>query len=135
MARPTIGARQDVMLVYRFGPFELDSASGRLFRGRTRVPLSDAQFAILLALVSADGEVVPREALIKAAWGNTAVSETSLAQAIRRLRQVLAELSEGGCYIDTHNNHGYRIAVPIERGPRTDPDMASSDDAEIAFFR
>src|SRR4051812_21807202 len=38
--------------VYRFGPFELDAPRGRLFRGATRVPLSDPQVAILLQLVS-----------------------------------------------------------------------------------
>src|SRR5206468_10287998 len=74
------------IVVHRFGPFELDPANGRLFLGRWRVPLSDTQAAILVQLVSNVGEVVSREALIEAAWGNTAVTENSLRQAIRRLR-------------------------------------------------
>ena len=124
------------MLVYRFESFELDTVSGRLSRARQRVPLSDAQFAILLLLVTSDGEVVLREALNKAAWGNTAVSETSLAQAIRRLRQILGVTRDGTDFIETHNNLGYRFTIPVERGPRRDPDTPpSSADAEIALFR
>ena len=124
------------MLVYRFESFELDTVSRRLFRGRQRLSLSDAQFAILLLLVTSEGEVVPREALNKAGWGNTAVSETSLAQAIRRLRQILGKAADGTDFIETHNNIGYRFTVPVERRPRRDTDTpASSAEAEIALFR
>ena len=76
-------------MVHRFGPFELDPASGRLFRGQQRVPLSDTQSAILVQLVANVGQVVARDALIQAAWGNTAVTENSLGQAIGRLRRAL----------------------------------------------
>ena len=76
-------------VVYRFGPLELDPASGHLSRDGKRLPLSDAQAAILLLLVSSGGEVVARETLNQAAWGDTAVTENSLGQAIRRLRQIL----------------------------------------------
>jgi DNA-binding response OmpR family regulator len=71
-------------VVQCFGPFELDPASGRLFRGRRRVPLSETQAAILVQLVSNVGEVVSREALIEAAWGNTAVTENSLDERVAR---------------------------------------------------
>ena len=58
-------------MVHRFGPFELDPASGRLFRGPRRVPLSDTQAAILVQLVSNVGEVVSREGAHRGGWGNT----------------------------------------------------------------
>src|SRR5213593_4700127 len=106
------------IVVHRFGPFELDSASGRLFRGRRRVPLSDTQAAILVQLVSSVGEVVSREALIEAAWGNTAVTENSLRQAIRRLRQAPGDGRNGAIYIETLRTREFRCVAAVERGER-----------------
>ncbi len=106
------------IVVHRFGPFELDPASGRLFRGPRRVPLSDTQAAILVQLVSNVGEVVSREALIEAAWGNTAVTENSLRQAIRRLRQALGDGRNGAIYIETLRTRAFRFVAAVERGTR-----------------
>ena len=106
------------IVVHRFGPFELDPASGRLFRGRRRVPLSETQSAILVQLVSNVGEVVSPEALIEAAWGNTAVTENSLRQAIRRLRQALGDGRNGAIYIETLRTREFRFVAAVERGER-----------------
>lgn len=121
------------IVVHRFGPFELDPASGRLFRGQQRVPLSDTQSAILVQLVASAGEVVARDALIQTAWGNTAVTENSLGQAIRRLRQALGGGPSGALYIETLTNHGYRFAAEVERAERDAP--AASLEAQIAPYR
>ena len=120
-------------VVHRFGPFELEPASGRLFRGRTRVPLSDTQAAILVQLVSNVGEVVARDALIQAAWGNTAVTPNSLEQTIRRLRQALNGGTNGAVYIETRNSVGYRFAAAVERAERDSP--PASLDEQIAPYR
>src|SRR5881628_2377924 len=121
------------IVVHRFGPFELDPASGRLFRGPRRVPLSDTQAAILVQLVSNVGEVVSREALIEAAWGNTAVTENSLRQAIRRLRQALGDGRNGALYIETLRTRGFRFAAAVQRGER---DAARVPlEAQLAPFR
>lgn len=121
------------MLVYRFGPFEFDPASGCLFRDGKRLLLSDAQAAILGLLIASNGELVAREALIKAAWGNTAISETSLTQAIKRLRETLGPAPDGAPYIQTRNTCGYRFAVAVQTVSRAGrDDLAASLDAELA---
>jgi len=66
------------IVVYRVGPFEFHPATRRLFRGQRQIPLSDAQAAILDRVLSSVGQVVPPDALIHAAWGNTAVNDASL---------------------------------------------------------
>ena len=121
------------IVVHRFGPFELDRASGRLFRGRRRVALSDTQAAILVQLVSNVGEVVSREALIEAAWGNTAVTENSLRQAIRRLRQALGDGRKGAIYIETLRTRGFRFAAAVARGQREAARVPL--EAQLAPFR
>ena len=119
--------------VYRFGPFELDAPRARLFRGQTRVPLPDSQFAILLQLLAHVGEVVSKDALADAAWRGTAVTDNSLDQAISRLRKTLGSGRDRGRYIETVPNHGYRFAAAIERTQRHDADRAS--DGQLALYR
>ena len=63
-------------VVQCFGPFELDPTSGRLFRGQTRVRLSDPQAAILLQLVANAGQVVSKEALVEAGWARSPSATT-----------------------------------------------------------
>src|SRR2546428_14017634 len=65
-------------VVQCFGPFELDPTNGRLFRGQTRVRLSDPQAAILLRLVAHAGQVVSKEALVEAGWGTVAIGGNNL---------------------------------------------------------
>ena len=119
--------------VYRFGPFELDVPRARLFRGQTRVPLPDSQFAILLRLVSHVGEVVAKDALADAAWRGAAVTDNSLDQAISRLRKTLGSGRDRARYIETVPNHGYRFAAAIERTQRHDADSAG--DGQLALYR
>jgi DNA-binding winged helix-turn-helix (wHTH) protein len=119
--------------VYRFGPFELDAARARLFRGAARVPLSDPQAAILLKLIGHVGEVVPKHALADAAWRYTAVADNSLDQAISRLRKTLGRDEDGTRYIETVPNRGYRFGVGTERARRCEPDAPL--DAHLAPFR
>ena len=120
-------------MVFRFGPFEFDSVSGRLFRGSTRLPLSHSQSAILERLLTSAGGVVSREALIETAWGNTAVSDDSLAQAIRRLREALGTGGDSTVYIETVNNEGYQFVASLERA-RCDAAPISLD-AQLAPYR
>lgn len=119
--------------VYRFGPFDLDAARGRLFRGAARVPMSDPQTTILLHLISHVGEVVSKHALANAVWRGAAVTDNSLDQVISRLRKTLGSSQDGTRYIETVPNRGYRFAAPIERAHRHDPDAPL--DAQLAPFR
>ena len=45
---------------YRFGPFELDPAQGRLSRSGSRVKLQDLPLRLLVLLVERQGEIVTR---------------------------------------------------------------------------
>ncbi len=119
--------------VYRFGPFELDSARARLFRGNERVPVSGPQAQILLLLASNSSEVVSKEALANAAWHDVAVTYNSIDQAISRLRKTLGRQDAGAPYIETVPGRGYRFVAPVERAERHDAN--ASLDARLAPFR
>src|SRR5688572_9445205 len=106
------------MVVHRFGPFELDLASGRLFRGDRRVPLSGPQAAILVKLVSHAGEVVPKDALLEAAWGAISVQDNSIDKALSDVRRALGETRIHRTYIETLRHKGYRFAAAVQRTER-----------------
>ncbi len=77
-------------------------------------PLSAAQFRLLVALYRRQGHVVPREALIRAVWGEEAVgiSNQALDALVRRLRDRLAALDPEHPYIVTVRGHGLRLDNP-----------------------
>lgn len=112
--------------IYRFGPFELDSAHRRLRRGNKAVPLPGRQMEVLVRLAAAPGQVVPKEALIEAAWRDTAVTDNSIVQAVRGFRNTLGTQADGAPYIETWSREGYRFVAPVERGQPRQP-FASLD--------
>lgn len=91
----------------------LDEASRRVWvRGVELEPsLSAQQFSLLLFLYQHSGEVVPREDLINAVWGEEAswVTEQAFDALVRRLRERINQLDPGYDYIVTVRGHGLRM--------------------------
>ena len=81
-------------------------------------PLSVPQFRLLEVLYSNYGNVVSRQDLITAIWGNeesAGVSEQALDALIRRLRRRLAEVDMSREYLVTVRGHGLRLENPTAR--------------------
>lgn len=110
--------------VFEFGPFRLDSGRRQLARGRDPIAISDRQFDILHALVARRGQVIPKDALIEAAWKDVAVSDNSLEQAISSLRRLLGPVPKGSPYIETLARRGYRFAPAVIRSAARETDDA-----------
>ena len=100
---------------YTFGPFRLDAGASRLSRDGEPLALSDRQAAILLLLVTKAGKIVPKEALLDAAWKDVAVGDNSLEQAISSLRRALGPAPDGEPYIETLARRGYRFRAQVAR--------------------
>jgi DNA-binding winged helix-turn-helix (wHTH) protein len=109
--------------LYAFGPFHLDSESRRLMRDDDVVPLSDRHLEVLLQLVARAGDIVTKDALIDAAWGDVAVTDNSLEQAISGLRRTLGDSGQPP-FIETVPRRGYRFGVPVTREVRRETDEA-----------
>ena len=106
------------IFVHRFGPFDFDPATGRLFRGSTPIPLSDPQGRMLRRLIDKRGEAVSSAALVGAGWERVYVAPDSVRQSMSRLRKALGAAPDGTEYIETVINRGYRFAGLVERGER-----------------
>src|SRR5438067_11884492 len=98
---------------FRFGPFELDAARGRLYRDAAPVALSRPQADILLALVSHAGEVVSRDSLIEIGWPDVHVSPNTVDQSMSRLRRTLGVQANAEPFIATATGAGYRFIAPV----------------------
>ena len=98
---------------WSFPPFRLDLGTGSLWRDDELVPLPPKAFAVLATLVAHAGQVVTKEALLDAAWPDTAVTDGVLKGCIRQIRQALGERRGHGAYIATVHRRGYRLCVPV----------------------
>ena len=112
----------------RFGPFELDTSSGELFKLGQMLNLHGQPIEVLSILLERPGEVVNREDLCHRLWPqDTFVDfEHSLNTAIKKLRQALDDDPEVPRYIETLPKKGYRFiatvdVVPDEIAPLVDP--------------
>lgn len=77
-------------------------------------PLSPQQFRLLWYLYERQGEIVTRQELILAVWGENAleVSEGALDALLRRVRDRLATLDPTHAYIKIIRGHGVRLDNP-----------------------
>ncbi len=110
---------------YRFGPFELDPAQGRLSRTGSGVKLQDLPLRLLVLLVERPGEIVTREELRQQLWPEDTFVEfdNSLGVAVRKLREALRDDADAPRFVETVPRRGYRFVAPV-----TVQDAADSGD-------
>jgi Tol biopolymer transport system component/DNA-binding winged helix-turn-helix (wHTH) protein len=103
---------------YQFGQFEVNTASGELFKNGKRVRLQEQPFRLLVVLLENAGEVVTREDLRSRIWQeDTFVDfDGSLRVAVRKLREALDDDAEKPRFVETIPRRGYRFIAPIENG-------------------
>jgi DNA-binding response OmpR family regulator len=94
----------------------IDKRARRVWVGDRELipPLSLAQYNMMELLSDHNGQVVSRQALIEAVWGEEEaleVSNQALDALVRRLRERLAELDEHN-FIITVRGHGLRLDNP-----------------------
>jgi DNA-binding winged helix-turn-helix (wHTH) protein/tetratricopeptide (TPR) repeat protein len=100
--------------VYRFGSFRFD---GYVLESKgVPVPLPPKVADTLAALIQRPGELVTKETILQAVWGDTFVQESGLARNISVLRKALEEHGGPGPYIETVAKRGYRFVAPLD-GP------------------
>lgn len=97
---------------------EIDRASGTVWRDGEVLDLPDLSFRLLSTLVTRAPAMVSKDELIAAVWGNVVVSDETLMQRVRLLRQALGDDSQNPRYIAAVRGRGYRLAAPVETRTR-----------------
>ncbi len=90
---------------YRFLEYELDRRNACLKRAGAPVPLRPKSFNVLLYLVRHRGRLVTKDELIEAVWAPVVVTENSLVQCIREVREAIGDA--GQTRIETVAKRGY----------------------------
>src|SRR3954466_15868816 len=74
---------------YRFGRFVVDRRAACLRCDGAVLPLRPKSFDVLVYLVQHPGRLVSKSELIEGVWQNVNVTENSLVQCIKEIRQAL----------------------------------------------
>src|SRR5438876_2082397 len=114
----TMGGLQRPDGIIRFADFELDLAAGELRKQGAKIRLQEQPFQLLHILLQCPGRMVTREELQQKIWpSDTFVDfDHGLYNAIKRLREALADDAEKPRYIETVPRRGYRFVGKIEIG-------------------
>jgi TolB-like protein len=107
------GSNRIMIASYKFGPFQLDTATEVLFRGGEPVALGRRAVALLHVLVERSGAPVSKDELIDTAWAARTVDESNLTVQISALRRVLKQVPAGDHRIDTLQRRGYRFVGEV----------------------
>jgi TolB-like protein/DNA-binding winged helix-turn-helix (wHTH) protein len=114
--------------VLRFGIFELDIAAGELRKGGALVKLQAQPFQLLTLLVGRQGQVVAREEIRRALWGDETFVDfdQNINFCVNKLRDALDEDSHKPKYIETLPRKGYRFVATIVEPGRRPPEVTSA---------
>jgi len=111
----------------RFGDFEFDTLSGKLFHEARPVRIQPQPLLVLGALLERAGEIVSREQLRRHVWGDATFVDfdQGLNYCIRRIRLALRDRALKPVYIETLPRQGYRFIAPVEFAADPVPDSAA----------
>jgi len=79
---------------YSFGEYTLDLTRGALLKGGADVKLRPKSFQVLQYLVERHGELVTKDELLDAVWGQTVVTEGSITQCLIDIRRAIGDESQ-----------------------------------------
>jgi DNA-binding winged helix-turn-helix (wHTH) protein/tetratricopeptide (TPR) repeat protein len=111
-----------------FSPFDLDLRAGQLRCAGSLVALRPKTFSVLVHLAEHPGELITKQALLDAVWGNVAVTEDVVRMSIGELRAVLGDARSDPRFIETVARRGYRFVATL--GEATGPAIAHAGDQD-----
>jgi DNA-binding winged helix-turn-helix (wHTH) protein/tetratricopeptide (TPR) repeat protein len=101
-------------MIYRFGPFQLDTHRGLLSGSNGDVQLEPRAWDVLTLLVENHDRIVSRDELISAVWSGRAVSDAAVATPIKAIRRALDDDGSEQRYLKTIRGRGFRFVAPVE---------------------
>jgi len=117
---------------FRVDDLEIDLDSESVRRNGVLLDLPDLSFRLLATLVQRAPERVTKDELIREVWDEVVVSDETLAQRVRLLRQVLGEDSQNPRYFTSVRGRGYRLICKVDALPPKEQ-IASNRIRWVAF--
>ena len=101
--------------MYRFDALTYEPLRRELYRGEDVVRVGDRGLDILLALLRDPCRIVTVDDLLRAGWGERAISPNNVTVQLTALRRALGKTKQGGAFIRTVSGRGYMLQVQVER--------------------
>lgn len=98
---------------YRVGDLLLNIGQQQVTRDGAELPLSQLSFGLLLALVRAAPNVVTFDQLMQQVWPGLVVSQETVSQRVKLVRDALGDDSQAPRYIGGVRGRGYRMVAQV----------------------
>jgi DNA-binding winged helix-turn-helix (wHTH) protein len=105
-------------MLLRIGTCQVDTDRRRIVRDGRECHLPRKPFELLLALVEARPNVIPKQQLLERVWPDAFVSEANLAVLIGDVRNAIGDSARRPRLIRTHHGVGYSFIGAVEEVPR-----------------
>lgn len=115
-------AEHQTRQVWLVDDLRVDAKRGNVTRNAVELALPELSFRLLLALVKAAPNRVAKDQLIAEVWAGGVVSDETLTQRVRLLRQALGDSLKQPRYIAAVRNFGYRLVAPVTAG-QSEPNL------------
>lgn len=112
LRRAEAGGAGEARQPLQAGPFRIDMAQQRVFRGQEEILLTPIEYRLLHTLIANAGKVVIVERLLSIVWETGEGSSAALQQAIYRLRRKIEPDPAYPSFIHTRSGLGYVFQPP-----------------------
>jgi len=109
------GTNQPQLHRCRLEDLDVDLQWQTVRRDGVELELPNLSFRLLAALIRHAPERVNKDVLVREVWDGVVVSDETLAQRVRLLRQALGEDSQNPRYIASVRGQGYRLICPVKK--------------------
>lgn len=107
--------REAEEMVYTCGELSLHAAGMKLFEGEKEIPVTAAEYALLLAMFRHQGQVLTREQLIELAYGNEYEGyDRNIDSHIKRIRQKIEKDPKNPKVLVTKYGAGYVFGSAVK---------------------
>lgn len=96
-----------------FGRFVLDAGQRRLLDGGELVTLSPKAFDVLQLLIERSPNVVDKDAIVAAVWGDAEPSDASLTNVVTEIRKALGDSVDNPAFVRTVHRKGYAFCGQV----------------------
>jgi TolB-like protein len=105
-------------VIYRFGPFELDTDRFELRAEEAARPVEPQVFSLLALLVENRERLVTKDELVEKIWDGRIVSDSAVSSRVKSARRALGDDGRAQRFIKTVHGQGFRFVAEVraERG-------------------
>ncbi len=109
---------------YRFDHFELDTGRYELRCNGVVEPVEPLVFDLILFLVRNPNRVVTRDEVVETVWQGRAISDATIASAVKSARRALGDTGDSQNYIRTVRGRGFELQAHVTAEDQAQPPAA-----------